>query len=799
MNLLPDLNLLRKVLLTLIFFSIGLFGYTQTALSPSSLDPEILNQFILTEVNKLRKKAKVEPVQYENALSFAADDHAGYMLRKRKLTHNQRLKIKKTPKNRVDFYGAQFDRVGENVQLNNLNLEFTPEDKHHPLIGTYEKLAEELVLSWKNSPPHYANMINPDFKTSYTSVAVGEKGEIYACQLFGGAKYKDIYSQHRDTSFQFKPDRPGRCWRCKVRPVRGFIEITEDSTIIYTYYPPRIRGIVVPSIFNSRMRFFNPWRDGLAADIIVKSQYSCDSSSYHNGLSNFRGIPLAPVYKKDFMGIPIGKTQVVLGKVPDFIDEEFEVNLVVIQNKRPCSNTMFHLIPTEFNLEIPVKYDFEPSETVLKNYKTDTISKRIFFDKAMISPRDSVLTEISEWVKINKSNIQEIQISGYASIEGTTENNSVLYQNRTRFLFTELIALGVDSSSIKVESSENFKDFRKDIIGTEYEYLNKLSDPELKEKLLSKDLSVALEFILNKHRYVDLKAITRLQFEFEYNAQSVNEELQGTIKKENVKKSAELQAVQYGLLLSGKMSMEEIQAVEIPMDEKFVGVLHNKAVMKFLSDTLNLDSLKAFRAELWQIRSLKPKDKQLNTSIAIIDYHLYTMGQYRNKKITFYDSIRKLKNVDEVQRARILLNVAYRHDWGVWITTGSHKDKDYLYGKVKPYIRKSRLEVDKTFEVASYYSFFYEHDYAYYLTKGKIDETENPYDLIFFLKLIHFTDLELPEKTYLRYFKKVQQFAGDDFCSFFNSPALNFQIFDNPEIKEIYCKACREVKSGVTE
>jgi uncharacterized protein YkwD len=69
------------------------------------------------------------------------------------------------------------------------------EDKKIPRIDTYEKLAKELVITWRKSPPHYANMINPDFKTSFTSIAIGENGEIYACQLFGGSKYENIYKE----------------------------------------------------------------------------------------------------------------------------------------------------------------------------------------------------------------------------------------------------------------------------------------------------------------------------------------------------------------------------------------------------------------------------------------------------------------------------------------------------------------------------------------------------------------------------------------------------------------------------
>jgi uncharacterized protein YkwD len=405
------------------------FSYSQTAFDSSIIDTELLNNEIIKEVNKLRKKVNVEPIQKEIALLSASKDHANYMLSKKKITHKQRNQQKKTPKNRVDFYGQQFSRVGENVQLSNLNLNASPKDKKHPKIDTYEKLAEQLVLGWKNSPPHYANMINADFSTSYTSIAVGPNGEIYACQLLGGSKYEDKYKEQKDT-IEFKPDRPWRCWRCRIRPPAGKIIVLEDSTIIYQEIHSRFffNLLVKPEFLSSRMRFFKPRKDGLAADIILKSQFTCDSNSYQNGLSNFRGIPLEPVYKKDYKGgIHIGYTEIILGKVPSYINEEFEVNLVVIQNNRPCSNTLFNVIPSGFHVDIPLSYGFDPLVSKFKCHKNDTIYKRIYFDKSKVTPRDSVLAEIKKLIKINKGHIQKIEINGFASIEGATEKNIELY------------------------------------------------------------------------------------------------------------------------------------------------------------------------------------------------------------------------------------------------------------------------------------------------------------------------------------------------------------------------------------
>ncbi|HLV41485.1 MAG TPA: CAP domain-containing protein [Brumimicrobium sp.] len=782
----------------LLFFSTSycVFIHSQTALRGAVVDAEILNKEIIKEVNKLRKQAKVPPLRVETALSLASEDHAKYMLDKEKLTHKQRNRHKRTPKNRVDFYGQLFDRVGENVQLNNLNLNASAKDKTHPKIDTYEKLAEQLVISWKNSPPHYANMINGDFLTTYTSVAIGPNGEVYACQLFGGSKYQDKYRKQRDT-IDFKPDRPWRCWRCKLRPPAGSIYVTEDSTIIFRHTQPRFFfGLLLkPSIFNSRMRFFKRRKDGLMADIIVKSQYPCDSNSYHNGLSNIRGIPLEPVYKKDFDGgIGLRETEIVLGKVPSFIDEEFEVNLVVIQNKRPCSNTLFNVIPSDFYVDIPLSYDFEPLVRKIKRHELDTLDGRMYFDKSEIIPRDSILSTITKQVQLKKDQIEKIEIKGFASIEGSKKINVELYSKRADYLIEMLEKIKVDSSLVEVHTAENFTDFRKDIKGTKFEYLDSLTDAQLKEELLDKELSTELEFLFKNHRYVDIRIITRRDYELAYNKESVNSQLAKEMASNNLQKCLMLQRIQFALLKANEMTVEEILSINIPMEKKYAKLLHNSAIMKYAKEPITIETLQEFRADLWEIRGLKENDKLLNTSVAIIDYYLYEMGNYTYKKKTFYDSIKNWKYIDRVQQARILLNASTHHDWGWWRATGSRTASDYWYRKVQRYIRSAQLDVDKTFEIASYYAFFRQEKYAYSLVKRKIDDTENPNDLIFFLKLIHLTDIKIPRRVYLNYFKKIKRYSGEEFCTFFNNPALNFQILDDEEIKSIYCEECNERK-----
>lgn len=777
----PDqLVRLLKMLLLLPLLLGAFAGFSQTDLGDVfAIDQELLNTHILREVNAYRKRARVDSLVLKSELSAPAGDHVAYMQDKQRLTHIQRFrKATRTPKNRVNGYGYLFAEVGENVQLNSLNFGASPADKKHPPVQTYEQLAANLVLSWRNSPPHYANMIRADFETTYTAIAVTATGQVYACQLFGGPMYVEKYAGLNDT-VHYRAESFERCRWCRGRVPLGTVSVTADSSI-YFVFNTKLRR---PTYRGSRMRLFNPWNDGLAADIVLKSQYTCDSSSYFNGRAGVRGIPLPPVYKKDFGLIGVFNTTIYLGKVPAYIDEEFEVNVTVIKNKRTCSNMMFHVIPAGFQVAIPLSFGFEPKDATVRQVSRDTLVQRLYFDKAQVTPVDTLgLQWISDLLRTHAGQIERIALIGFSSIEGSLAGNARLYAERANYLSDYLVARGIDSAKIHAEATENFADFRSDIIGTPYEKLGELSDAALKERLGDPVLLQELEPILRQHRYVEIQVLMQEMQEFRYTGALVNQLLSNYITRRNVRKCIEMQQIQYQLIRDGAMQLADLDEVDIPVEKRFLLPLHHLAVLRFEIDSLNPDRYRRLEAELQHIYPLDSNKVRIRTSLAILAYYNYARGASGLRPKQYYKILRKKKHIDPVQKSRMLLNFASRTDWEL--------DKPRYCRRVKKYIPKAKLDVDKTFELASYYAYFNMNQFAYQLTRYKIDNTENPEDLIFFLKLLYLTDVKVSRSEYIRYFKRIRTYSGAEFCTYFNSPALNFQILDDPEIKAIYCAEC---------
>lgn len=780
---LVKLHSLSCLLLVVTFFSVSgaLSQKTKTPLDYSNLDHHVLNKHVLDEVNKLRKKAKVDFLENHTSLFEAAQDHAGYMMTTKKVGHKQREKLKKWPNLRLAFYGARFDRVGENVQLNNLNLESTERDRKTPKIKSYEKLAEVLVLAWKNSPEHYANMIHVDFSTTYTAVSIGSDGAVYACQLFAGKEYEDKYAAQNPV-VGYMPFSKWRCIRCKNKQTGGSVFITEDSTIIYFAFHKK----------NTNLRWSNRWRDGIAADIVLKSQFDCEEGNYLNDRIGVTGIPLEPIYRKDFRKNGRWRRNGVwieLGKIPSYIDEPYEVNLTVVNGKTTCKNIMYQNISTGYFLDVPIDYKLDSlSSRQPFRYKTEK-SFSFEYPKNEAVLKSSNFEEFKSFVIEHLKDISSLRIVAYSSVEGRVEENEALHAARANQVLDILFRAGYDTSGVSYRVAENLTSFKKDVATTEYANLLALDYEELKERLLDESLQTALEPILKTHRTVEVVIDYYENDEKKYDREMLYSELSSAITDENNAEISRLQKIEYALAWEGEVGLSDVKGVKLPGTKQNLSLLHDRALLCYKIDSLNPERDNSLRRDLERLLEFKEKDKWLNTSLLILDYYQALNAHPKEMKRFFKDAAKDRKFVDKTTRARIVLNISAVHDWKSFRQKFS-KSGDFLHDDAKKFIRDARLETDQVFNLASYYTFFEEFKFAYELTNRIVSKTDNPDNLIFFLKLIMLDETDVSRKKHLSYYKRIRDLTGEDFCDLFNSPGINFQVLEDKEIKEIYCEMC---------
>lgn len=145
-----------------------------------NLNYDDLENNVLELMNQHRKSLKINKLNKDVVLQKAAQDQSDYMLGIKKLAHEQKNVVKKYPKNRIKFHGGNdFNAYGENV----LYLTIEPKTYTKNDIGA---LAKRIYEDWKNSPPHYENIISKEYAYASLAFAFDSKSKrLYATTVFG--------------------------------------------------------------------------------------------------------------------------------------------------------------------------------------------------------------------------------------------------------------------------------------------------------------------------------------------------------------------------------------------------------------------------------------------------------------------------------------------------------------------------------------------------------------------------------------------------------------------------------------
>ena len=116
----------------------------------------IAEQKIFVLVNEERKKAGLPELFYDVSLQSAARQHSQEMLKLDYFSHLSPTGGLKNPSDRVYRSGLSDYVVGENIAVHSLDV-------------SAEKVAEQLMEQWMNSPGHRANILRPEF----THIGIG--------------------------------------------------------------------------------------------------------------------------------------------------------------------------------------------------------------------------------------------------------------------------------------------------------------------------------------------------------------------------------------------------------------------------------------------------------------------------------------------------------------------------------------------------------------------------------------------------------------------------------------------------
>lgn len=156
------------------------FAPAKEVIDYKSVDYPLLNAAIFYSASRERKKLGMKPFRYSALCEQAAFGHAQDMVNLNFYSHTSKVTGKETLKDRLELVGIKNSVSGENIIASfgidykagtpvytpdqNLNKKFSYQKNGTPIANhTYISLADSLIETWMNSPPHRRNILNPDF------------------------------------------------------------------------------------------------------------------------------------------------------------------------------------------------------------------------------------------------------------------------------------------------------------------------------------------------------------------------------------------------------------------------------------------------------------------------------------------------------------------------------------------------------------------------------------------------------------------------------------------------------------
>jgi uncharacterized protein YkwD len=472
-----------KILICMLAFIGTSFGQL------SSEQGVALNKEVLKHINSLRKSLNVPDLADNDTLSKAAEFHSDYMVKQQDLTHDERSELTKTPTLRVKkFKGKNFESVGENV-LYTRSIELPLKKKDLELI------ALEMFTSWKESPGHYANMIDPEYTHSGLGFAYDPKKRvIYATNVLA-RKGCEIPNQLSENAFAVKEEIPNcdesfKGFMNLVLNMGNGIEIKENEVLLYHHNVNYIE------------RIFKNENDGLAVDLVSRDQFQCGLPNRLDASAIYDGVLLEPIYKKEILENNTAKSDFrYIGKIGEIPDElvglPFQPSLILIKEGRKCKYMIPVYVPSS-------PYELQAVEPELVNPKNIVLLKEgiVAVDLIPYEFKTNVITPIKKAdLSKRELEIEAVQIKTYSSVEGDSTHNSYLHEARAESILKELQnSLSLNDGQSQIDAKENWELMDFQLLYFQKDDLKALSHDSLKRLIASGDQTLNWDSLLFQQR-----------------------------------------------------------------------------------------------------------------------------------------------------------------------------------------------------------------------------------------------------------------------------------------------------------
>ncbi|MEN9522005.1 MAG: hypothetical protein RL065_382, partial [Bacteroidota bacterium] len=417
---------------------------TGTVINPDDFRYELFNSIFVSKINEQRVKLNKDFLYKHEILEKAATDQSEYISKIKKTVLDGSNRSKRTTGDRIKYYGGATS--GQEI------VQSCAIGKDIKTFYTYEFVIDELMVKILKSKKYSDIICNPKaFYAGIGSTLDANGKKIYVSIVIGGLesvnegkKLRKLLSlKYTTKDYGIERGNNKECRNCErfddyISLQKG-ISI-QGGKVLFEY--PNVRKL---------RKLLATADDGIAIDIIQKSQYPCDTFNIFDAEKQNRGILLKPAYSSKIWSANTeperynrysGYIADVPKKVLKNLGDQYEINVNIIQKGKFCRRITRTF--TEANVTDKLKgisifpdtlnncADCKIEDDYVLDSTSKVLSFKIPFDKnkSEYKPRD--LEPILNTLNEPKYTINEINIIAYTSLEGDSTKNALLQIKRAK-------------------------------------------------------------------------------------------------------------------------------------------------------------------------------------------------------------------------------------------------------------------------------------------------------------------------------------------------------------------------------
>lgn len=544
--------------------------------------------------------------------------------------------------------------------------------------------------------------------------------------------------------------------------------------------------------------------DGIAIDVVSKDRYRCNEALEEKQI---KGVLLKPLYGNRVTDAlkPHGSNsfRLLVGKLtPDQMQKELEYNILFLSQKRLCRYQVIYNLASYpwdlLNMGMyldTLTYQNQAIQNKGKDYvlKYKTITFKVPFEKNKSTYSAADIKPLYDSLRLTDYNIQTIQIKGYSSVEGTTERNLELQQQRAKSIADALQSFQKPNIKTEVTSSENWVEFFNDLPKTKYADWKTLSKEQIKAKLVG-NVSKEMEPILQMHR----KAVVRLELEkidrYEnLSGDQLVAKFNQAIQSDQLDQAREIQNSIFQKMKAQTISPTLLEKLQLPKQIKYVGFINNNAAFRAMLDVK--ESLIVYN-QLLELEKIAPKDGKIKYNLVALKIKLWRFKALDAKEIDLKTQITDLKKfgISTVLIDRMLLNL-HIIKAETQMREKDYKNKDLSVAFIESTYKKIHLSNQDYLSLAQFFSFYANIDKAVTLLDKKSKQVDIDEDLLFYYLNLTLINKELMEKEdYRTILINANTINPKRFCRMFDAidkGGVTFQMLENDYLRGVYCEGCR--------